>query len=156
MDEQIALLLPDVNVLLHSHRRSTPESEAVQEWFVDAVNSRRAIALSDQVIAGFVRVATNPKAYHPPTPLSKAIEFVDGLITQPNCTIVGSGPLHWEILRETLMTADARGNLVTDANIAALAIEYGFTIITRDRDFARFDNIRWLDPLDVEQASSRS
>lgn len=137
-----------MNILLHSHRLSTPESAAVQQWFVNAVNSRQSIALSDQTLAGFVRVATNPKAYHPPTPLNSAIDFVDGLLAQPNCTVVGSGPLHWDILRDTLLAADARGNLVPDANLAAIAAEYGFTIVTRDRDFARFANVRWIDPLD--------
>lgn len=146
------MLLPDVNILLHSHRSTTSVSHVVREWFVDAVNSRQTVALSDQVIAGFIRVATNPKAYHPPTPLDTAIDFIDGLIAQPNCSIVGSGPLHWDILRESSRQADAKGNLVTDANIAALAIEYGFTVVTRDRDFARFEKIRWIDPVEESQA----
>jgi predicted nucleic acid-binding protein len=61
---------------------------------------------------------------------------------------VAAGARHWVILRGVLRDADARGNLVPDAHLAAIAIEHGATVATRDRGFARFRNVRWLDPLD--------
>ena len=70
-----------------------------------------------------------------------------GLIEQPTCLPVSAGARHWTILRGLLRDADARANLVPDAHLAAIAIANGATVATRDRGFARFPGLRWMDPL---------
>jgi uncharacterized protein len=99
------------------------------------------------VVAGFLRIVTNPRIFHHPTALERAIAFVDGLSAQPSCLPLGARERHWRVLRELLVGADARGNLVPDAHIAAIALEHGATVATRDRGFARFPDLRWFDPL---------
>jgi uncharacterized protein len=111
------------------------------------VNSDRPFALADVAVAGFLRIVTNPRVYRRPTPLTTAVDFVDGLVEQPTCLTVAAGERHWPILRSLLRDADARGNVVPDAHLAALAIEHGATVATRDRGFARFRGLRWLDPI---------
>jgi toxin-antitoxin system PIN domain toxin len=141
------VILPDVNVLVLAHRSDQRDHEATRTWLADEVNSERPFALADVAVAGFLRIVTHPRIFEVPTPLSEAVAFVDGLAEQPTCVPVGAGPRHWAILREVLRDADARANLVPDAHLAAIAIEHGATVVTRDRGFARFAAVRWLDPL---------
>jgi uncharacterized protein len=141
------VILPDVNVLVLAHRRDHDEHDLVRSWLEDEVNSDSPFALADTAVAGFLRIVTNPRIYERPTKLSTALSFVDGLVEQPTCVAVAAGPNHWPILRRVLVAADARASLVPDAHLAAIAIEQGATIATRDRGFARFGEVRWLDPL---------
>jgi uncharacterized protein len=141
------VILPDVNVLVLAHRRDHDEHDQVRSWLEEEVNSDRPFALADLAVSGFLRVVTNPRIYERPSKLATALEFVDGLVEQPTCVAVSAGPNHWPILRRVLVAADARGNLLPDAHLAAIAIEHGATIATRDRGFARFGHLRWLDPV---------
>lgn len=146
------MILPDVNVLVLAHRSDQRDHDPVRAWLVDEVNSERPFALADMAVAGFLRVVTNPRIFRVPTDLDEALAFVDGLVDQPTCVPVSAGERHWTIFREVLDGADARGNLVPDAYLAAIAVENGATIATRDRGFARFPGVRWLDPLDERRS----
>lgn len=136
-----------MNVLVLAHRVDQNEHEPIRDWFEREVNSDRPFAIADLAIAGFIRIVTNPRIYARPSSLGTALAFVDGLARRPNAVAVAAGPRHWEIFRSVLEGADARGNLVPDAHLAAIAIEHGATIATRDRGFARFAGVRWLDPI---------
>jgi predicted nucleic acid-binding protein len=46
-----------------------------------------------------------------------------------------------------LREGQAAGAKVTDAHLAALAVEHGGVLCTTDRDFGRFPGLRFLDPL---------
>jgi toxin-antitoxin system PIN domain toxin len=141
------VILPDVNVLVLAHRRDHDEHDEVRSWLEDEVNSDSPFALADLTLSGFLRIVTNRRIYERPSKLVIALEFVDGLVEQPTCVPVSAGPNHWPIFRRVLVAADARGNLVPDAHLAAIAIEHGATVATRDRGFARFGDVRWLDPV---------
>lgn len=141
------MILLDVNILVLAHRRDNDEHVPIREWLEQEVNSDRPVALADSAAAGFVRIVTNPRIYVRPTSLVEAIKFVDALLAQPTCLPVAAGPRHWEIMRRVLLDANARANLVPDAHLAAIAIEHGATVATRDRDFARFRSVRSIDPL---------
>ena len=82
-----------------------------------------------------------------PTPLDVALAFADAIRTRPNAVPIEPGPRHWEIFSNLCVAAGACGNLVADANLAALAIETGCEWITTDRDFARFPGLTWRHPL---------
>ncbi len=146
------MILPDVNVLVLAHRADQDEHEQVRDWLEREVNSERPFALADVAVAGFLRVVTSPRVYHRPTALETALAFVDGLHEQPTCVRVAAGERHWPILRALLLDADARGNLVPDAHLAAVAIEHGATVATRDRGFARFAGLPWIDPIGDRRA----
>lgn len=95
-----------------------------------------------------VRVLTHPRIFAPPTPIARALKYVDALRAQPNAVLVSPGTRHWEIFAYLCQRGDARGNLVADAYHAALAVEHGCEWITTDRDFARFPGLRWQHPLE--------
>lgn len=141
------MILPDVNVLVLAHRSDQDDHEPVRVWLEDEINSDQPFVLADIAVAGFLRIVTHPRIYRHPTPLLTAIAFVDGLVEHPTCIAAAAGARHWTILRELLADADARGNLVPDAHLAAIAVEHGATVATRDRGFARFLRVRWFDPL---------
>jgi hypothetical protein len=75
--------------------------------------------------------------------LERALEFAEALRSQPNCVVVGPGERHWPIFARLCRAGDARGNLIPDAYLAALAVESGSELVTTDRDFARFADLHW-------------
>ena len=105
-----------------------------------------AFGVADLILSGFLRVATHPRIFHPPTPLERAVEFCDFLRNQPNAIPVVSGARHWVIFTDLCSRVRAGGNLVADAYLAALAIESGSELITTDRDYSRFPGLRWRHP----------
>ena len=139
--------LPDVNVLVYAHREDSVDHPEYCEWLRKLVERDQAFAVSDLVLSGFVRVVTNRMIFNPPTALETAIRAADVLRGQGNCVSVSPGPRHWRIFTDLCREADARGNLVSDAWLAALAIESGCDLVTTDRDFARFPGLRWRHPI---------
>ncbi len=104
--------------------------------------------VADQVLAGFVRLVTNPRIFSAPTRMSEALDFGEWLREQPNAQPVRPGKGHWRLFCETCRRAEVRGAQVTDAWYAALAIEQGCVWVTADRDFARYPGLLWRHPLD--------
>lgn len=111
------------------------------------VQSPEAYAVSDHVLSGFLRIVTHPRVFHPPAPIDAALVFVNAFRQQPNAVAIQPGSRHWEIFGRLCHDAGARGNLVPDAWLAALAIESGCEFITTDRDYSRFAGLRWRNPL---------
>lgn len=142
------MILFDVNVLLNAHRAEQPDHELARDLVERTVADRQPFALSELILASFVRVGTHRRALDPPTPLADALGFCDGLRTRPNARIVAPGPRHWELFTDLCRRADAVGNLAADAYLAALAIESGCEWISFDRDFARFPGLNWRAPSD--------
>jgi len=142
------MVLVDVNVLVYAHREDAPGHKEYLRWWRQRAASAEAFAVADLVLAGFLRVVTHPRVFNPPTPLEVALRFVDEVRKRPNCVEVRPGPRHWEVFTRLCRAANARGNLVPDAYLAALAIESGSEWITTDRGYARFPGLRWRHPLD--------
>ncbi|MGA0368368.1 MAG: type II toxin-antitoxin system VapC family toxin [Kiritimatiellia bacterium] len=139
--------LLDVNVLVYAHREDTEEHAAHLEWLKRAMNAEEGIAVSELILSGFLRIVTHPKIFQPPSPLSHALSFVKEVRDHSQVTVLSPGPRHWAIFLRLCKEGEARGNLIPDAYHAALAIEYGCTWITTDRDFARFPGLKWRHPL---------
>ncbi len=140
--------LADVNVLVYAFRADAPGHAAHRAWVEALVGSDEAYAVSDHVLAGFLRVVTHPRVFHPPTPLEPALGFVHAFRERANAVPLAPGERHWGIFTRLCREADARGNLVPDAWLAALAIESGSEFVTTDRDYTRFPGLRWRHPLD--------
>jgi uncharacterized protein len=139
--------LIDVNILVYAHRRDAPGHKDYLRWLQGVLGSDEAYGTSDLVLSGFVRVVTHPRVFSPPSPLEAALEFAEQVRGQPNCVLITPGPRHWDIFVRLCSAAGAKGNLVPDAYLAALAIESGSEWITTDRDFSRFPGLRWRHPL---------
>ena len=140
------MVLPDVNVLVYAHREDAVHHATCRAWVESIINGNESFGLSEFVLSGFVRIATHPKVFTKPSSLSDALEFTEQLRGQPNCVPIEPGRRHWDIFRTLCMEAGAKGNLIPDAYLAAMAIESGCEWITTDRDFSRFKSLRWRHP----------
>ena len=142
------MLLPDVNVLIYSHIvDSTPDHSDYAAWLTRLARGPEPFALSVLVLAGFVRIVTNPRIFERPSSTDMAFSFVSSLLERPTARVVGPGPDHLTILEQLCRDSAATGKLVADAQHAAVAIEHGCTMVSTDSDFSRFPGLRWLHPL---------
>lgn len=142
------MVLIDVNVLVYAHRRDTLRHTAYRRWLENCISSDVAYGLSDVVLSSFIRIVTHPRIFKLPTGLEHALLFAAQVRSQPNCVVLTPGARHWEIFTRLCRAAGVKGNLVSDAFLAALAIESGSEWITTDGDFSRFPGLRWRHPLD--------
>jgi hypothetical protein len=140
--------LTDVNVLVYAHRGELAGHDAYRRWLMDVVNGVEAYAVTDFVINGFIRLVTNPRIFRTPSSLADALTFADQVRNRPHAVVVHPGGRHWEIFTRLCRQAGAKGSLIPDAYLAALAIEHGCELVTADRGFARFPGLRWRHPLD--------
>lgn len=143
------MILPDVNVLLYAFRSDSVDHPRYRSWLEQIVAGESAYGISTQVLSGLIRIATHPRIFAQPSRLSDAIAFCEAVANQPHCLLVQPGPRHWDIFTKLCARSAATGNLVQDAWLAALAIETGCEWVTTDRDFARFDGLRWRTPFPV-------
>ncbi|MEJ7797364.1 MAG: type II toxin-antitoxin system VapC family toxin [Solirubrobacteraceae bacterium] len=148
------MILPDVNILIYAHREELPQHAASRAWLDEVVDSDEPYGLSELVLSGFLRIVTNPRALVNPTPMDVAQATAERWRNRRNCVVVRPGPRHWGIFMRLCRDAGAKGNLVPDAYLAALAIESGSEWITTDRGFARFPGLRWRHPLEEGRAQS--
>lgn len=134
-------------MLVYAFREDAADHERYREWLTVAVGSETAFGVADIVLSGFVRVVTHPAVFKQPTPTERAFEFAQTLRDRPNAVPVAPASSHWQIFAKLCQEAGAKGNLVADAYLAALAIESGSEWITTDRDYSRFPGLRWRHPL---------
>lgn len=141
------MIVVDVNVLVAAFREDAQVHAEMKSWLDGVLGSGRAVAAPAAALSGFLRVVTHPQIFAAPSTLREALDFVDALLGVDTCVIADAGERHWPILRDLLVQADARGNLVPDAHLCAVALEHGATIATRDRGFSRFPGVSWFDPV---------
>lgn len=142
------MLLLDVNVLVYAFRPDATRHRDYRQWLEQRRAAPEPLAVAELVLSGFVRVVTHPRIFRDPDALPDALSFAAVVRAGRNSVTVAPGPRHWEIFCHLCRAGQARGNLVADAYLAALAIESGSIWITCDRDFARFPGLRWQHPLD--------
>lgn len=142
------MLLPDVNVLVYSHRPESPGHSANRDWLRTALNGAAPVGLSELVLSAFVRIVTNRRAFRQPTPPDVAVATCETLLAAPAALAVRPGPRHWSIFADLVRDTGARANAVPDAYLAALAIEHGATFVTHDRGFARFEGLSHRRPVE--------
>jgi uncharacterized protein len=141
------MLLADVNVFIHAHRSGSPRGADHKAWLESALSGSEPFAVSELVLAGFLRIVTNHRVFPEPTPPDVALAFCMAVLAAPAAVPIRPGARHWGIFGDLCREVRARGNTVPDAYLAALAIEHGATWVTHDRGFARFPGLRWTTPL---------
>jgi toxin-antitoxin system PIN domain toxin len=144
------VILVDANLLLYAYDVSSPVHEPARRWLTEALSGQEAIGFSWQTMLAFLRITTNPKIFHDPFSIDEAVSIVDDWLSQPVTKLIHTGESHWTILCNLLLEAKVRGPLVMDAHLAALAIEHDMILVSRDRDFARFQGLSSANPLAEE------
>ena len=139
--------VPDLNLLIYAVDRSSPAHRAALDWWNGLMSGAETVAFSWTVLLGFVRLTTNPSVFNEPLRPDEALDYIDRWLAHPISTVVDPTPRHATILRDLLAASGTAGNLVTDAHLAALAIEHGAELCSADRDFGRFPGLRWVNPL---------
>jgi toxin-antitoxin system PIN domain toxin len=145
------MIAPDVNLLLYAFREDSDRHEEYRTWLEDALSGADRVALFEPVLASAVRIATHPAIYRTPAPRQAVEAFLEACRDAPAAVALRAGERHWQLFRELCARADAKGNLVQDAYLAALALEHNCTYLTTDRDFAKFPRLRWQHPLDQDR-----
>ena len=141
------MILVDANILLYAEDGLHPDNERARLWWDGTLSGADPVGLCWTVLAAYVRVGTNARVFETPLSVAEAVSRVDSWLDQPCTRIVRSTGRHWEVLRALLVDVNAAANLVTDAHIAALAIEHGCRVATTDADFPRFPGLKWFNPL---------
>lgn len=139
--------LLDLNLLLYAVDDASPPHPRARPWLEQVLSGRETVALPWVVLLGFVRLSTRAVVFASPLSVDEALDVVDGWLRQPAVVVVQPGRRHADVVRELLLAVGTAGNLVTDAHLAALAIEHGAELCSADADFSRFPGVRWVDPL---------
>jgi uncharacterized protein len=119
------MILPDVNVLIYAFRKDAAEHAVARAWLNAVVLGDARFGMSPLALNAVVRITTNANFARGPSTLEDAFGFCDDLLGQPHCEIVTPGERHWDIFKRLCVETGTRGRRVTDAWLAALAIEWG-------------------------------
>jgi toxin-antitoxin system PIN domain toxin len=133
---------PDVNVLLYAVNADSPQHEAARRWLEASFSSAGGVAFGWPALVGFLRLSTRSGIFGKPLPLDAALELVDAWLDHPAARLIAPTERHAAVLSALLLAGGRGGNLVSDAHLAALAIEHGAELGTFDRDFERFAGLR--------------
>jgi toxin-antitoxin system PIN domain toxin len=141
------VILVDANLLLYAYHPGAAQHAAARKWLEDALAGPELVRFAWMTIWAFLRIATNPRAFEQPLSFDEATAAAKAWLDQPCAGVAEPGERHWEILVEVGGSGQAVGPLLTDAALAAIAIEHGAVLHTTDRDFARFPGLKWVNPL---------
>ncbi len=136
------MILPDVNILVYAHRKESPYHQMAAKAVNKMATSLSPFALCSFVCNSFLRLVTNHRIFAEPTPLEQALAFIESLLELDHCTLVEPGDRHWTIFSTLLRKSKSTGNLITDAYLAAISVEHGLELLTRDSDFKRFPELK--------------
>ena len=140
-------MLIDANLLIYAADKRSPHNHSAVEWIEEQLNGTRRVGLPWQSLAAFLRVSTHPRALTNPLAPADAWRQVEDWLSAPAAWVPVPGPSHAELLGELIVRYGIAGNLVPDAQLAALALEHGLAVCSTDTDFARFTEVRWENPL---------
>jgi hypothetical protein len=148
------LILVDANLLIYSYAEEMPQHPAAHYWLNRQLNESPRVGLPWPSLLAFVRLVSNPKAFQNPVPMETAWEQVQSWLRLPSVWVPAPTLRHPEILGRLLRQPGVNPNQVPDCHLAALAIEHDLTVCSSDRDFQRFEGVRWKNPLAAESLSN--
>jgi toxin-antitoxin system PIN domain toxin len=141
------VILVDANVLLYAYHPRAAQHERCRVWVEREFAGGTAVRIAWSTIVAFLRISTNARVFERPLATAEAEAAVSSWLALPSVSALDPGERYWDVLKDLLHRAQVTGPLVSDAALAALAIEHGATLCTTDRDFARFPGLRTLDPV---------
>ena len=143
----MTVIVSDTNLLLYAYREEVPLHDHARDWWESILNGVERVGIPWTVVSAFVRMMTNRSVYSNAIMPTEAFDYVSEWFESPNVGTINPGTRHLALFRRNLEAAGIGGNLVTDAHVAALAMEYQGEVHTSDRDFARFPGLRWRNPI---------
>jgi hypothetical protein len=142
--------LVDANLLLYAEDSLSEHHGAARDWWDGQLSSAEPLALCWPVLTAFIRIGTNARLHQRPLSLKEAMAEVQSWLDQPCVRLVTPTDQHWAIFQQMLRVSHATANLVSDAHLAALAVEHNCVLHSTDMDFARFRGLKWTNPLEPD------
>lgn len=140
------MIIVDANILLYAYNPLAEHHEPCRVWIEEKFSAPSPIGLPWLTIWAFLRISTNPRAFEKPIAMKEAEAIASSWFDAPPVRVITPGERYWEVFSKLILDAQVSGPLVTDAALAALAMENGAGICTTDRDFARFPEVPIVDP----------
>ncbi|MBT9437790.1 MAG: PIN domain-containing protein [Desulfobacterales bacterium] len=141
------MILVDANILLYAEDALQSRHQQARVWWDGQLSGTGVVCLCWTVLSAFIRIGTNPRVFEHPLSLEQALARVQSWLDQPCTRVIRPTERHWTVFKQVLTDGQAVANLVTDAHLAALAIEHGCELASTDSDFARFPKLKWRNPL---------
>ena len=141
------MILVDANLLIYAGIENQANHRAASAWLQAQIQLGHRIGMPWPCLLAFLRIATNSRIYASPATVEEAYSILESWLKLPMVWIPSPTARHEEILGQVLRQSKAQGNLIYDAHLAALAIEHGLELCSADSDFARFQGLRWRNPL---------
>ncbi len=141
------MILVDANLLLYAEDSLSDHHEAARTWWDAQLSGSAPVALCWPVLNAFIRIGTNARLHQRPLTLKEAAERVQSWFEQSCVLIIQPTEEHWSLFQQMLRSGNAVGNLVSDAHLAALAVEHNAVLHSTDADFSRFRGLKWKNPV---------
>ncbi|MBE7500305.1 MAG: type II toxin-antitoxin system VapC family toxin [Verrucomicrobiales bacterium] len=142
------MIVPDVNLLIYAYNDQAPQHRPAREWWEDLLNGQTPVGLPWITISGFIRLMTHPRILVTPLDVPSTLAHVRAWLAQPPVRVLQPGSRFETLFLDYLAQLGTAGNLTTDAQLAALAVEQQAELHSTDSDFARFAGLRWVNPLE--------
>lgn len=141
------MIIPDVNLLLYAYDSKSPFNAKAVSWLQACFSGKERVGFTHVVIFGFIRLATSRRVFDNPMSVPEATGIVRAWLKHSVAGTVAGGEAHAEKVLNLLEASGTAGNLVTDAQIAAITIANGAVLHTNDVDFLRFPGLSWFNPI---------
>ena len=141
------MIIPDINLLIYAYDRTSTFHAKAKAWLSKALDGQEEVGFPLVSLLGFIRLSSNPKIFENPLSPAKACTLAESWLATPQAALLSPTNKHLTVLRELLEGSQVGSSLMTDAHIAALAIEYRGIVHTNDEDFRRFSGVRCFNPL---------
>jgi hypothetical protein len=140
------MILVDANILLYAYHPRAEQHEFCRRWLEEFFSGPAPVHLAWITILAFLRIGTSARVFERPLSMPEAKAVVSEWLSAPAVSVLEPGEHYWEIFSDLLVRAQVSGPLVTDAALAALALEHGVAVCTLDRDFTRFPGLKLHNP----------
>jgi uncharacterized protein len=141
------VILLDANILLYACNADVPQHRRVAAWLERTLDGAEVVGLPLPSVWAFLRISTNPRIWPNPRPAAEAFRFIRELMDCAGVVLVQPGPGHLKILEQLSDEYGIAGPSLTDGALAAMALENGAALASTDHGFARFENLRSINPL---------
>ena len=148
------MILIDANVAIYAYDISSIHHSRAKAWLENAFTTETDVRFGLMTVMAFLRVVTSPVILTRPLSVAAATGVTRAWLGRDNVALCEPTDRHWPLFAELATEGQARGPMLMDAHLAALAIEHGATLISTDRDFARFPGLRWVNPLKSGRATA--